>query len=215
VAVAPAEALRRLIEGNRRFREDPTAETWAFQGPRLAEMAAGQKPFAAVLGCSDSRVPIEVVFGQGPGQLFVVRVAGNVVAPTQLGSLEFAVRNLGVPLVMVLGHSGCGAVEATLEGGVTGAPDYLRALTSRIESGILPAVEDRSLESSDRLEWAVRLNVEASRKQLLEDDELRSLNASGRLWVASAVYHIATGAVEILNEGSPASAEAAHAEGGR
>jgi carbonic anhydrase len=206
MAVDPAEALRLLMEGNRRFREDPRAESWAFQGPRLAEMAAGQRPFAAVLGCSDSRVPIEVVFGQGPGQLFVVRVAGNIVAPTQLGSLEFAVRNLGVRLVMVLGHSGCGAVEATLDGAVTGAPEYLSALTSRIETGIQPATMDRTLPAADRLEWAVRLNVEASRRALLEDDELRTLNASGTLWVTSAVYHIATGEVELLNEGSPAAA---------
>src|SRR5262245_39541798 len=106
------------MEGNRRFRDDPTGEGWGFQGPRLAELADGQQPFAAVLGCSDSRVPVEVLFGQGPGQLFVVRVAGNVVAPTQLGSLEFAVRKLDVRLLMVLGHSGCGAVDATLEGGV-------------------------------------------------------------------------------------------------
>jgi carbonic anhydrase len=203
------------MEGNRRFRDDPSAESWAFQGPRLAEMAAGQRPFAAVLGCSDSRVPIEVVFSQGPGQLFVVRVAGNVVAATQLGSLEFAVRNLGVRLVMVLGHSGCGAVEATLEGGVSGAPDYLSALTSRIETGIRPAMDDRSLPNADRLEWAVRLNVEASRRQLLEDEELRRLSAEGGLWVASAVYHIATGEVELLSEGSPAAAGALDVEGGR
>jgi carbonic anhydrase len=199
------------MEGNRRFREDPSAESWAFQGPRLADMADGQRPFAAVLGCSDSRVPIEVVFGQGPGQLFVVRVAGNIVAPTQLGSLEFAVRQLGVRLVMVLGHSGCGAVDATLAGGVSGAPDYLRALTSRIESGIRPAIDDRSLSSAERLEWAVRLNVEASRQQLLEDEELCSLNASGHLWIASAVYHITTGEVELLAEGSQAADEAVQA----
>jgi carbonic anhydrase len=170
-------------------------------------MAAGQQPYAAVLGCSDSRVPIEVVFGQGPGQLFVVRVAGNVVAPTQLGSIEFAVRNLGVRMVMVLGHSGCGAVEATLAGGVSGAPDYLRSLTSRIEAGIEAAIKDRSLPSADRLEWAVRLNVEASRRQLLEDTALASLHADGRLWVVGGVYHIGTGEVEVLNEGSPGAGE--------
>ena len=215
MAVTPGDALRRLMEGNRRFRDDPTAESWAFQGPRLAELAEGQTPFAAVLGCSDSRVPIEVVFGQGPGQLFVVRVAGNIVAPTQLGSLEFAVRKLGVRLVMVLGHSGCGAVEATLEGGVSGAPDYLQALTSRIASGIQTAVDNRSLPHADRLALAVRLNVESARRQLLEDDELRRLNTSGWLWVASAVYHIATGDVELLNEGATVPGEADGGEGGR
>ena len=209
MAIAPRDALRLLMEGNRRFCEDPSGEGWAFQGPRLAEMAEVQRPFAAVLGCSDSRVPVEVVFGQGPGQLFVVRVAGNVVAPTQLGSMEFAVRQLDVRLVMVLGHSGCGAVQATLEGGVSGAPDYLRALTSRIESGIAQAMAEPPDTTGARLERAVRLNVEASRRQLLEDEEVASLHASGHLWVASAVYHIATGEVELLNEGSPETADAA------
>jgi carbonic anhydrase len=208
LAVAPREALRLLMEGNRRFCDDPSGEGWAFQGPRLGELAAGQQPFASVLGCSDSRVPVEVVFGQGPGQLFVVRVAGNVVAPTQLGSIEFAVRQLDVRLVMVLGHSGCGAVDATLQGGVSGAPDYLRALTSRIESGIAQAMAEPADTTGARLERAVRLNVESSRRQLLEDEELARLHASGHLWVASAVYHIATGEVELLNDGSPETADA-------
>jgi carbonic anhydrase len=195
------------MDGNRRFRDDPAALGWAFQGPALADLANGQQPFAAVLGCSDSRVPVEVLFGQGPGQLFVVRVAGNIVAPTQFGSLQFAVRNLGIRLVMVLGHSGCGAVEATLEGAVSGAPGYLLALTSRIEAGIAPALAERNASKADRLEHAVRLNVEASRKQLLEDDELARLHRNGTLWIASAVYHIATGEVEVLDPGSAAGAE--------
>jgi carbonic anhydrase len=203
MTVAAPEALRRLMEGNRRFREDPLGEGWAFEGKGLAELANGQQPFAAVLGCSDSRVPVEVLFGQGPGQLFVVRVAGNVVAPTQLGSLEFAVRQLGVRLVMVLGHSGCGAVDATLQGGVSGAPEYLRALTSRIESGIAPVLADPAGTPAARLERAVHLNVEASRRQLLEDEELGRRRAAGELWIASAVYQIGTGEVELLNDGSP------------
>jgi carbonic anhydrase len=158
---------------------------------------------------------VEVLFGQGPGQLFVVRVAGNVVAPTQLGSLEFAVRNLNIRLVMVLGHSGCGAVQATLEGAVSGAPDYLRALTSRIEAGIQPAIADVHAPQADRLERAVRLNVEASRRLLLEDEELARLHANGTLWITSAVYHIATGEVELLDEGAPPGAVAGAAESGQ
>jgi carbonic anhydrase len=204
VAIAAAEALRRLMDGNRRFREDPRAEGWAFQGPLLADLADGQQPFAAVLGCSDSRVPVEVVFGQGPGQLFVVRVAGNVVAPTQLGSVEFAVRELGVRLVVVLGHSGCGAVTATLAGIDDEPPDYLRALTSRIALAIQPVLDepaDPTVPLGERLERAVRMNVEASRRLLTgESRELDRLVRSGEVWVVGAVYHITTGEVELLDE---------------
>lgn len=204
MGVSAAEALRRLMDGNRRFREDPLAEAWSFQGPRLAEMAAGQAPFAAVLGCSDSRVPVEVVFGQGAGRLFVVRVAGNVVAPTQLGSLEFAVRRLGVRLVVVLGHSTCGAVAATLEGRASREPDYLRALTSRIARAIAPVLDEPGGTAEERLDRAVRLNVEASRCRLLEDSgELGRLHGAGRLRVASAVYDVATGAVELVDPDEP------------
>jgi len=194
-------ALQRLLNGNHRFRTETMAEAWASLGPAAAEMAAGQKPFAAVLGCSDSRVPVEVIFGQGPGQLFVVRVAGNVVAPTQLGSIEFAVRQLGVKLVMVLGHSGCGAVAATLQGSVD-EPDYLRALTSRIAEAIHPVMDDPTGEPEARLEQAVRMNVEASRRLLLsESDALAEMHASGELWIASAVYDLATRSVMLLEEG--------------
>src|SRR4051812_12455214 len=109
-----ADALARLREGNRRFANDQTTSPPLSSARRLA-LVAGQEPFAIILGCSDSRVPAELVFDQGFGDLFVIRVAGNVVAPSQVGSVEFAVSRFGTPLVIVMGHSQCGAVTATLE----------------------------------------------------------------------------------------------------
>src|SRR5438105_8074964 len=109
--ITATEALTRLREGNRRFVE---AEGMGNQGHR-ASLAAGQEPFAIVLGCSDSRVPAELVFDLGFGDLFVIRVAGNIVAPSQVGSVEFAAARFGTPLVVVMGHTQCGAILATLE----------------------------------------------------------------------------------------------------
>ena len=109
------EALQRLVEGNRRFVAGPPDEPAATSLVRRAELVAGQEPFAIILGCSDSRVPAEIVFDQGLGDLFVIRVAGNIVAPSQVGSVEFAAERFGTRLVVVLGHSQCGAIDATLE----------------------------------------------------------------------------------------------------
>jgi len=141
ISIAPDAALRRLREGNRRFMADPYLGTGALECTRRAEHSRRQEPLAAVLGCSDSRVPVEMVFGQGLGQLFVVRVAGHVVTPTQLGSLEFAVGRLGVRLIVVLGHSECGAVAATLarlactdSGDANG---YFGFITERISRALL------------------------------------------------------------------------------
>ena len=113
--ITAAEALARLREGNRRFASDKSSTDFRSHGKRRGDLVLGQEPFAIILGCSDSRVPAELIFDQGLGDLFVIRVAGNVVARTQVGSVEFAVEQFGVPLVVVLGHSSCGAVIATLE----------------------------------------------------------------------------------------------------
>src|SRR3989304_2497876 len=113
--ISAREALERLREGNRRFASDVRSRDPLPSPPRRNEWAAGQEPFAIILGCSDSRVPAEIVFDQGLGDLFVIRVAGNIVAPSQVGSVEFAVERFGTRLVVVLGHSRCGAILATLE----------------------------------------------------------------------------------------------------
>src|SRR6201994_3017723 len=109
------EALQRLREGNQRFASDTRSSESLISPRRRAELTAGQEPFAAILGCSDSRVPVEIVFDQGLGDLFVIRVAGNIVAPSQIGSIEFAAEQFGTRLVVVLGHSNCGAIETTLQ----------------------------------------------------------------------------------------------------
>lgn len=204
MSIPPNTALRRLREGNRRFRADPYNQTGALEGDaRLADLAGAQEPFAAVLGCSDSRVPVEVVFGQGPGQLFVVRVAGNIVTPTQLGSLEFAVDQLGVRLIVVLGHSGCGAVAATLSGLASGdssdTSGHLASITDRISRAVLGV--PRSGRDVGPPDWAaaVALNVRQSCADLgRESNPLAERLDSGALRIVGAVYDLESGRVELV-----------------
>src|ERR1700737_3965726 len=115
MTIPARKALDRLREGNLRFAANVRGSEAFVSHTRRVELASGQQPFAIILGCSDSRVPAEIVFDQGLGDLFVIRVAGNIVAPSQVGSVEFAASRFGTPLVVVLGHSQCGAVQATLE----------------------------------------------------------------------------------------------------
>src|SRR5438477_2242104 len=134
------EALGRLQEGNRRFVASMADSAPALSPTRRLALAEGQQPFAIVLGCSDSRVPAELVFGQGFGDLFVIRVAGNIVAPSQIGSVEFAAARFGTRLVVVLGHSSCGAVTATLEE-LQGTPQSQSRNLRSIVNRVRPAVE--------------------------------------------------------------------------
>ncbi len=204
MSIPPDLALRRLREGNGRFRADPFIETGALEGhAELADLSNGQVPFAAVLGCSDSRVPVEVVFGQGPGQLFVVRVAGNIVTPSQLGSLEFAVVQLGVRLIVVLGHSRCWAVEATLAGLGCGdsnkADGHLASITGRISRALLDAPQSDDQRGPPAMDEAVALNVRQSLADLgRESSILAERLSSGDLMVAGAVYALESGRVEFL-----------------
>src|SRR5262247_2651909 len=133
-SLSPEAALRRLVEGNQRFRQG-SGGTAAGRGFDAARAAAAQRPFAIVLGCSDSRTPVEIVFDQGFGDLFVVRVAGNIVAPSIVGSIEFAASQFGTRLVVVMGHTGCGAIAATMNALATGdgpASKNLRDIVDRI-----------------------------------------------------------------------------------
>jgi carbonic anhydrase len=210
ISIAPEDALRRLREGNRRFRADARVGTFALEGDAsLRELSSRQDPFAAVLGCSDSRVPVEIVFGQGLGQLFVVRVAGNVVAPTQLGSLEFAVTQLGVRLIVVLGHSGCGAVAHSLSvlarGNSTDLNGHFGSIHERISRAVLaaspgnrePGLPDGLPDSQE----AVALNV---RQACLDLGDASSTLAapldSGTLKIVGAVYHLDSGEVEFVDD---------------
>lgn len=195
-----AEALTRLRDGNRRFVANQSTASALAHPERRAELVAGQEPFAIVLGCSDSRVPAELVFDQGLGDLFVIRVAGNIVAPSQIGSVEFAAERFGTRLVVVLGHSQCGAVIATLEellGRTTHEAGSLRFIVDRVRPAVEPLLAGRSAEGFDALvSEAVRANVCASVHQLRHGSELlEQLVESSGLAVVGAEYSLETGVV--------------------
>ena len=167
---------------------------------RRAELVGGQEPFAVILACSDSRVPVELIFDQGLGDLFVIRVAGNVVAPSQIGSVEFAAASLGTRLVVVLGHSNCGAVQATLAQ-LTDAPDQLSPNLRSIVDLIRPGVEPLLARQSEvSLHDAVVANVHRSVEQLVHGSEIiEGLIDSRKLMVVGAEYSIETGKVEFFD----------------
>ena len=189
---AGQEALNRLLEGNARFvaarSENPN------RGPqRRAELLGGQKPFAAILGCADSRVPPEVIFDQGLGDLFVLRVAGNVASDTMVASVEYAVGHLGVPLVMVLGHSCCGAVTATLHKHAT--EGHLPQLAALIE----PACRQTHGAPGDAVEQAARVNACRMAARLREQSAiLATAAAEGRVKIVAGYYDLESGRVEVL-----------------
>jgi carbonic anhydrase len=198
--ITATEALTRLRDGNRRFVE---AEALVNEGHR-ASLAAGQEPFAIVLGCSDSRVPAELVFDLGFGDLFVIRVAGNIVAPSQVGSVEFAAARFGTPLVVVMGHTGCGAITATLEelaGQATSQSRNLQSIVDRVR----PSVESvmavgGDLDPAVLMREAVRANVRASANHLRHGSEiLERLIRDGSLQVVGAEYSLETGTVDFFD----------------
>jgi carbonic anhydrase len=202
--IRPAEALARLQEGNRRFVSNQTIATRLSHQERAA-LVAGQAPFAIVLGCSDSRVPAELVFDQGFGDLFVIRVAGNVVAPSQVGSVEFAAARFGTPLVVVLGHSQCGAVIATLEElqeGTTNGSRNLRSITNRVRPSLEALVRTGgTLDRQVLLSEAIRANVRASVNHLRHGSELlEKLIRNDGLAVVGAEYSLETGAVTFFED---------------
>jgi len=207
VNLAAEDALERLREGNRRFVSGRHQKDGGADFARRAELVGGQEPFAIVLGCSDSRVPAEIVFDQGLGDLFVIRVAGNIVAPSQVGSIEFAADRFGTRLVVVLGHSQCGAVAATVEElqrPEGAASPNLQSIVNRIR----PSVEDLLRQAPEKdpdalMDAAVRANVRASVRQLREgSDILKGLIERDGLLVVGAEYALESGAVELLDGGS-------------
>lgn len=194
LSLSPEAALERLVEGNQRFRRGDGAV--AGRGFDPARAAGTQRPFAIVLGCSDSRTPVEIVFDQGFGDLFVVRVAGNIVAPSIVGSIEFAASQFGTRLVVVMGHTGCGAITATLHALDTGmgpASKNLRAITDRIAPHI-EAIARAGGPDSPR--EAMRANVRASVDHLRHGSQiLEELVLKGRVRVVGAEYELETGQV--------------------
>ena len=198
------EALDRLRDGNRRFvSQVRSGHTLASEERRL-ELTAGQAPFAIILGCSDSRVPAEIVFDQGLGDLFVIRVAGNVVAPSQVGSVEFAAERFGTRLVVVLGHSQCGAIQATVEELARPAADQSKNLRSIVDR-IRPSVEPLLATAANRdmevlLHEAVRANIRASANHLRHGSEvLEQLIQTRGLLVVGAEYSLESGVVDFFD----------------
>lgn len=197
------EALERLRDGNRRFVTDDPNRDLTPSRVRRSQLASGQEPFAIILGCADSRVPAEIVFDQGLGDLFVIRVAGNIVAASQIGSVEFAAERFGTPLVVVLGHSRCGAVTATID--ELGRPREIQSPNLRsIVDRIRPAVEvlfatELKHDREALLRHAVRANVLASVDRLRHGSALlESLIQRDRLMVVGAEYTLETGVVDFI-----------------
>jgi carbonic anhydrase len=201
--ISAQQALARLREGNRRFVTDARSDAVVSEA-RRREVAGGQEPFAIILGCSDSRVPAEIVFDQGVGDLFVIRVAGNIVASSQVGSVEFAAARYGTKLVVVLGHSQCGAIQATLEElqqPVSSQSPNLRSIVDRVR----PSVEallatDLKHDPESLVREAVRANIRVSANHLRHGSEIleRLIEREG-LVVAGAEYSLETGAVTFFD----------------
>jgi carbonic anhydrase len=201
------EALNRLREGNRRFVEGVRSAENLLTHERRAELAKALEPFAIILGCSDSRVPAELVFDQGLGDLFVIRVAGNIVAPSLVGSVEFAAARFGTRLVVVLGHSQCGAILATLEELRSPSPNQspnLKAIVDRVRPAVegLLATALRN-DEAELVRQAVRANIRTAANHLRHGSALlEDLIAKDGLVVVGAEYSLETGAVEFF-DGSP------------
>jgi carbonic anhydrase len=199
------EALHRLREGNRRFVSGTPQLEGVSSLTRRADLVAGQEPFAIILGCSDSRVPAEIVFDQGLGDLFVIRVAGNIVAPSQIGSVEFAAERFGTRLVVVLGHSQCGAVLATLEElrrPTETQSRNLRSIVDRIRPAVEGLLRAGPVPDADALVGeAIRANVRAATNQLRHGSEIiERLSAHDGLLVVGAEYSLESGVVNVLDD---------------
>jgi carbonic anhydrase len=202
--ISAREALLRLQEGNRRFVSGVSRRDASPSHSRRAELAEGQAPFAIILGCSDSRVPAEIVFDQGLGDLFVIRVAGNIVAPSQVGSVEFAAERYGTRLVVVLGHSKCGAILATLE--ELGSPKEVqsrnvRSIVDRIRPAVEPLLATELKQNPEALvQQAIRANIRASADHLRHGSEvLERLIIKDALRVVGAEYSLEAGVVEFFD----------------
>jgi len=201
--VSARTALERLQEGNRRFATNLQADDSQIE-TRRAELADGQEPFAIILGCSDSRVPAEIVFDQGLGDLFVIRVAGNIVAPSQIGSVEFAATKFGTRLVVVLGHSKCGAIEETmqqLQKPTGNRSPNLRSIVDFVRPSVEPLLAQGLGDNPDALiEQAVRANIRASVEQMRHGSEIiEDLERNEGLVIMGAEYSLETGIVDFFD----------------
>ena len=194
------EALGRLIEGNQRFLRGEARRS-AFRQETLTELAKAQRPYATILGCSDSRVPPEWIFDAGMGELFVVRVAGNILSPEISGTLQYAGSYLETPLFVILGHEGCGAITAALATKHEGA--QFRSRVQLLLANILPGLPefDPTLSPEEQASRAVESNVRWTVRQILDTPEGKARMAEGRMKIVGAVYEIETGHVRFLSPG--------------
>ena len=202
--ITAAEALNRLREGNRRFASSAGASTTMHTHDRIRELASGQEPFAIILGCADSRVPAEIVFDQGLGDLFVIRVAGNIVAPSQVGSVEFAADRFGTRLVVVLGHSQCGAITATLDElqrPQENQSPNLRSIVDRVRPSVEPLLSSPLKNDINALIGAaVRANIRISVDHLRHGSAiLEKMIKENGLLVVGAEYSLETGEVDFFD----------------
>ena len=202
--ISAQQALERLREGNRRFVSNVRSHASLANEARRMAVADGQEPFAIILGCSDSRVPAEIVFDQGLGDLFVIRVAGNIVAPSQIGSVEFAAERFGTRLVVVLGHSQCGAILATideLKQPTTNQSRNLRSIVDRVRPAVEPLLNTGLYSDHEALvRDAVRANVRIAASHLRHgSDVLEHLIQKDGLAVVGAEYSLETGLVDFFD----------------
>lgn len=201
--ISAAEALARLKDGNQRFAAGrPEGRTGLIS--RREDLKDQQAPFAIILGCSDSRVPAELIFDQGLGDLFVIRVAGNIVQPSQIGSVEYAATTFGTRLVVVLGHSRCGAVEATLQqlqGSVDERSPNLRSIVEFVRPSVEALLDEGLGDDPDEvIERAVRANVRASAEQMRHGSHvIESLERAAGLLIVGAEYSLETGVVDFFD----------------
>jgi carbonic anhydrase len=188
------QAVKKLLEGNERFVQHKALHP--SQSPeRRAEVMKGQRPFAVILGCSDSRVPPEILFDQGIGDLFVIRVAGNILNDHIIASMEYAVEHLGVSLIMVLGHQKCGAVEAAIRGGA--APPRILDLLKSIQ----PAIEEAKHQGGNLLENAIQANVNRIVQQLIQTRPILSEEVHReKILIIGARYDLESGKVTLLRK---------------
>jgi carbonic anhydrase len=201
--ISATEAIEQLRAGNSRFvLGGQLLESFA-NPARRSELTAGQEPFAVILGCSDSRVPVEIIFDFSLGHLFVIRVAGNVVAPSQIGSIEFAAEQFGTRLVVVLGHDDCGAVSTTideLKRPTESRSPNLSSIVDRIRPAVEPLMKTKT-ENVELLDEAVRANIRASVDHLRHGSEiLETLIRDDGLLIVGAEYSLKTGAVDFFDD---------------
>jgi carbonic anhydrase len=190
--ITPDKALQELLDGNDRFVKSKRRNPNQTQS-RLVEVAKSQKPFASILGCADSRVPSEIVFDQGLGDLFVCRIAGNIATTQQIGSLEFGSLVLGAKVIMVMGHERCGAVDAAIKGAQV--PGQIGSLLQAIK----PSVESSKEQSGDKLENACKANILAQVEKLKSSSVLSELIKAEKLKIVGGYYDLDTGKISLVS----------------